>query len=133
MGSLHFYWWQRPCDGTSPTLGFPCELWVKPWSHRVPREDAGDIFGTSVCHHAQSEVTSLPIVVFSYFEGMGKRVTTRLAWLAGSVSYPVCQPGVPNLPLPAREIRGSSLQLSHKLPSGLLFVGLCSCSGQITL
>lgn len=53
--------------------GFPCELWVKLWSHGVPREDAVNVFGTSVCHCTQSEVTSLPIVVFSYFEGTGEK------------------------------------------------------------
>lgn len=56
-----------------PILGFPCELRVNLWSQRVLREDAADIFGTSVCHHTQSEVTSLPMVVFSYFEGVGEK------------------------------------------------------------
>lgn len=32
-------------------------------------EDAVNIFGTSVCYHAQREVASLPRAVLSYFVG----------------------------------------------------------------
>lgn len=108
-----------------PILGFPCELWVNLWSQRILREDAADIFGTSVCHHTQSEVTSLPMVVFSYFEGVGEKSDHTVSLACREHVLPHLLARVPNLPLPTRENTGSLLQLNHKLPAGLLFVGLC--------
>lgn len=133
MGSSHLYCCKDRVVAPRPILGFPCELRVNLWSQRVLREDAVDIFGTSVCHHTQSDVISLPMVVFSYFEGVGKKSAHTVSLACREHVLPHLLAQVPNLPLPTRENTGSSLQLSHKLPSGLLYVGLCSGSGQITL